>query len=513
MVFGLSIVFLSMVFSKQNSANKDKKTLRNFLFVVIFFGVLASFVNAANNRSMWGDEVALALNIVDRSYLELLQPLDYAQVAPIGFLLLTKTFTLIFGNFDWVLRIIPFLSYLLSIPLCFLVSKHLLHSRTIAFLTTAFFSTNTYIIYYSWEAKQYSLDILIALISLYNTLYFQRTKEKSALIIYCIMGVFAVWFSHSAIIILFTVGIYTLYIHFIVKRKRQFISLIPIFFWIFSFFIYYFSFIYNHPSKKIMNAFWQNYFLPYNPFTFDFFFFLYKATGNVLFNFINYHTYFLKEVDNSINLTIGVLILLVSFIGVCSLWKNKKKNVLFFIFFPFLTHLFLSYFKFYPFAKRFFLYSEPFTILLFVCGSITIFNYFQSKIISLAYLVLFLPFFVNSFLLIQTLPHRHGFKDALTYIEKKINEEEDIYLHYWENHMKFYKNFYPKIKQKNIYFFKDIKSLPNKAWLIFNGYDTRVIEELNKNNFQISDIKVFSNHTDIGKSDIILYKIIQQPEL
>ncbi len=49
-------------------------------------------------KSLWLDEAALALNILDKGYLELFQPLQYAQSAPPLFLLCTKFLTEIFGT-------------------------------------------------------------------------------------------------------------------------------------------------------------------------------------------------------------------------------------------------------------------------------------------------------------------------------------------------------------------------------------------------------------------------------
>ncbi|MBK8875589.1 MAG: hypothetical protein IPN13_17395 [Bacteroidetes bacterium] len=64
-------------------------------FIVV--GVGLSILNFMNFRSLWLDEAMLALNIVNKSAMELLQPLDYNQVAPIGFLLIEKCFC----NFIW----------------------------------------------------------------------------------------------------------------------------------------------------------------------------------------------------------------------------------------------------------------------------------------------------------------------------------------------------------------------------------------------------------------------------
>jgi hypothetical protein len=59
------------------------------------------------DRSQWRDEAALALNIVNRSFIGLAQPLDGDQGAPLGFLFDEKLLTMLLGNTDYVLQIIP----------------------------------------------------------------------------------------------------------------------------------------------------------------------------------------------------------------------------------------------------------------------------------------------------------------------------------------------------------------------------------------------------------------------
>jgi hypothetical protein len=57
---------------------------------ILAAGVVLSLAQFLFNRSLWWDEAAMALNIIHRSSAELLQPLDYAQSAPVLFLQILK---------------------------------------------------------------------------------------------------------------------------------------------------------------------------------------------------------------------------------------------------------------------------------------------------------------------------------------------------------------------------------------------------------------------------------------
>jgi len=58
--------------------------------IAVIFGLAVRLVQYLSNRSLWGDEAAISLNIINRSYRELLTPLSNNQAAPPGFLTVEK---------------------------------------------------------------------------------------------------------------------------------------------------------------------------------------------------------------------------------------------------------------------------------------------------------------------------------------------------------------------------------------------------------------------------------------
>ncbi|MFZ2269545.1 MAG: hypothetical protein WAV95_18370 [Azonexus sp.] len=114
------------------------------------------------NPSIWVDEAALARNILDRSTLQLFQPLDYGQVAPPGFLLGVHLSAILFGITEYALRLLPLLSGLLSVVIFYFVAGKLL--RPVAVLTACLmFSLAIPLLVFSANLKQYSSDVAITL--------------------------------------------------------------------------------------------------------------------------------------------------------------------------------------------------------------------------------------------------------------------------------------------------------------------------------------------------------------
>ncbi len=80
------------------------------LMIIILFGIILRLGQYLFNRSLWLDESYLTLNIINKSFSQLLLPLDYDQAAPIGFLIVEKVIVGIFGNNEYALRLFPLLS-------------------------------------------------------------------------------------------------------------------------------------------------------------------------------------------------------------------------------------------------------------------------------------------------------------------------------------------------------------------------------------------------------------------
>src|SRR5919108_4459142 len=121
--------------------------------LILLAGFLLRLRQYLTGRSLWLDEAMLALNIVNHDFGDLFKPLDYDQGAPIGFILVEKTFSLMFGKNEFSLRLFPFLVGLVSLWLFYLLLKHFTRGPTL-WVGLALFAFNPRLVYYSSEVKQ-----------------------------------------------------------------------------------------------------------------------------------------------------------------------------------------------------------------------------------------------------------------------------------------------------------------------------------------------------------------------
>src|SRR5687767_776714 len=185
---------------------------------ILLAGVLLRFRQYLTGRSLWLDEAMLALNIVDRNFLDLFKPLDYDQGAPIGFLLVEKTFSLMFGRNEFSLRLFPFLVGVILLWLFYLLLKHF--TRCPLWVGLALFAFNPRLIYYSSEVKQYIVDVAMTILLLLIAMpLFQQPSQKRFLML-AITGLLALWFSHPSLFVLAGIG-FALSFFYFQKRDYQ----------------------------------------------------------------------------------------------------------------------------------------------------------------------------------------------------------------------------------------------------------------------------------------------------
>lgn len=171
----------------------QEKKLHQATIAVILLGVTLSLIQFLLNRSIWLDEAMLSLNIIDRSYLQLLTPLDSLQVAPIGFLFIEKFFSLLIPNAEYGLRIFPLLCFWASICLFYKITTQLLKNAKITLLAVSLFCLNSSLLYYSSEVKQYMIDIFICLL-LYYALLKEYKKDFNKYLILALLGALSIFY-------------------------------------------------------------------------------------------------------------------------------------------------------------------------------------------------------------------------------------------------------------------------------------------------------------------------------
>jgi hypothetical protein len=159
------------------------------------------------NRSLWLDESLLALNVVERSFAQLLQPLDHVQAAPFGFVAMERLAVIFFGASEYALRLFPLLCGIGSLFLFWNLVRELL-SPLSALLALAIFAISEHLIYYAVEVKPYSTDVAVALLLWWAFGRWERdvSAARRVLLLAGMLGAAAVWFSYPAVLVLGGLG-------------------------------------------------------------------------------------------------------------------------------------------------------------------------------------------------------------------------------------------------------------------------------------------------------------------
>jgi hypothetical protein len=127
---------------------------------------------------LWEDESFLCVSLFHRSFLELLRPLEYHQVAPVLFLWLEKAAVAILGFNELALRLPAYLSSLASLALFVHLVRRLVAGAAGVFCV-ALFAVSYPGIRYAAEAKPYSTDLLVSLVLIVLTVEWLRGPRQT----------------------------------------------------------------------------------------------------------------------------------------------------------------------------------------------------------------------------------------------------------------------------------------------------------------------------------------------
>ena len=156
----------------------------------------------AFNRSLWLDEASISLNITQRGFRALIQPLGLSQAAPIGWLWLQHAAVRAFGPNEQALRLLPLLSGLVSLLLFWAVAHRML-SRAASAVAVALFAVSPFLLEYATEVKPYATDVTCGLLLLLAALALQpdRRPRPWHYALWALLGSALVWLSSTSLLV------------------------------------------------------------------------------------------------------------------------------------------------------------------------------------------------------------------------------------------------------------------------------------------------------------------------
>lgn len=135
-----------------------------FWFTLLGLGLRA--LHYLRCPDIWYDEAVLLVNVLDKSFLELLGNLPYEAPPPPLFAWLERAVYLAFGDSMYAMRLVPFLASCGAMLLVPVVARRIL-SAAAAPWAVLLFAVSDRMLWHACEAKQYALEVFIAIAMLW----------------------------------------------------------------------------------------------------------------------------------------------------------------------------------------------------------------------------------------------------------------------------------------------------------------------------------------------------------
>ena len=165
--------------------------------LLLAIGIGLRMVRFMDQRPLWLDEAMLSLNVLRRSPIGLLQPLDRVQMSPLGFLWSEWLVTRLAGYSEHALRFLPMMAGVLGLMAFAHLARRLLEPLT-ALIATALAALSPLLIYYSAEVKSYGFDFLASVLLMQTTLSLAASPVRAAWLRWALAAAFGALFSTAA---------------------------------------------------------------------------------------------------------------------------------------------------------------------------------------------------------------------------------------------------------------------------------------------------------------------------
>ena len=167
-------------------------------FLIVVLGLLWRAVRYALVFPLWGDEAFVAVTLLERDLVGLLQPPEFYQIVPPGFLWSGWLVCHSLASAEWALRLIPFAAGVASLLLFWRFCRGVTTSRT-TLLAVAILAASFYPVRHATEVKPYATDLLVSLVlTALGWAVYRRVESLPRWLALMASATVGVWFSYPA---------------------------------------------------------------------------------------------------------------------------------------------------------------------------------------------------------------------------------------------------------------------------------------------------------------------------
>jgi mannosyltransferase len=176
------------------------------LLSLTLIGAILRFYNLGYN-SLWLDE-ATTYNLALKSIPDIWQVTTAGEFNPPLFYW-AEHIMLIFGNSEVVLRFIPALLGVLTIPLFYLIGKEII-DRNVGIIAAALCTFSPFLLYYSQEARAYSMALFFVASAMVFFLKALKTNKVVHWLLFGLLSAFALWSHFYTMVVIGALVLYAL---------------------------------------------------------------------------------------------------------------------------------------------------------------------------------------------------------------------------------------------------------------------------------------------------------------
>jgi hypothetical protein len=167
---------------------------------MVFFLILGLALRCYHylrDPSMWHDEAALVLNVLGKSFTDLLGPLYFSEAAPPLFLWIEKAMAGLLGDGTYALRLVPFLASCAGFLGLFWIARRVL-SPAAALWAMVLFGCSDRLLWHCCEAKPYAMDVFIATGLLFALVHTEQWPVNRQVLLYSCCTPVLIFLSYPA---------------------------------------------------------------------------------------------------------------------------------------------------------------------------------------------------------------------------------------------------------------------------------------------------------------------------